>query len=141
VISQRKQHEADLAYWQELADAVPGWRVMGWTAQHGVTFITTPGQWGPEHPDTVSMTGAQRDAILAAIRKGAHVKHRHVTTPCHLYELTPDGMYDPRVQKVVDAWRAMERPDDLTPDGLIVLLERAGVKPSEYHLRGLTPTA
>jgi hypothetical protein len=67
-----KQEEAealaDLAYWQELADAVPGWHVMGWTRREGCTYITAPGQWGPDHPDTVQLTGAQRDQLVGVIR-------------------------------------------------------------------------
>jgi hypothetical protein len=45
-------------------------------------------------------------------------------------------LYDPRVQQVVSAWRAMETPDDLTPAKLIELLEAAGAVASEHHKRG-----
>jgi hypothetical protein len=46
-------------------------------------------------------------------------------------------LFDERVQRVVAAWRAMENPDSLTPEGLIALLESEGASPSEYHLHGL----
>ena len=69
-MSRKEQAEAlaDLAYWQELADAVPGWQVLGWTYRHSCTYVTSPGQWGPEHSDTTSLSGAQRDQLLGVIR-------------------------------------------------------------------------
>lgn len=60
---------ADLEYWKAL-ECLPGWKVMGWTARRGCTYLT-PSQWGPAHQDTLTMTGVQRDAILAAIGEPA----------------------------------------------------------------------
>lgn len=61
-----KETRADLAYWEELAKLVPGWKVMGWTYRQSATYITI-GHWGPYHTDTVALTGRQRDDLVNAL--------------------------------------------------------------------------
>jgi hypothetical protein len=45
-------------------------------------------------------------------------------------------LFDERVQRVVEAWRSMPDPDEMTPDMLIALLLANGAVPSRYHQQG-----
>lgn len=54
------QIEADLAWWQEFADAI-GWRLSGITLRRDALFYDSSDR-------SVSVTGTQRDDIMRAIR-------------------------------------------------------------------------
>jgi hypothetical protein len=57
---------ADKAYWNEFGDTI-GWTLTGWTGRRHAGFNT--GRKQIELPG-FSITGAERDAIMAAIKKG-----------------------------------------------------------------------
>jgi hypothetical protein len=52
-----------------------------------------------------------------------------------------DCLFDPRIQHVVAAWRALTDPDAITAADFVRLLEGNGVVPSEYHLQGVRESA
>lgn len=56
---ERKQIEANLAYWQVLADLV-GWRVLGFTGDEGATFLSVDA--------SIHIPGWARDDIVYAIQ-------------------------------------------------------------------------
>jgi hypothetical protein len=58
---------ADRKYWEEFGDAI-GWKLSGWTGRRHAGFLT--GRRQIELP-SFSITGAERDAIMAAIKKEA----------------------------------------------------------------------
>jgi hypothetical protein len=70
---ERDRLEADLAYWQELADAIDGWSLMGFTWRQSATYVT-PGQRHTKHTDVLNLTWVQRDGILAAIEAALHTE-------------------------------------------------------------------
>lgn len=47
------------------------------------------------------------------------------------------GLFDPRIVAVLAQW-SMVKPDEITPQGLIALLEAQGITASEYHMRNVT---
>lgn len=55
-----RQALSDRQYWREITKIFPGWRLYGWTYRAGATFFT------PQH---LRLTGAQRDAIVAAFKE------------------------------------------------------------------------
>jgi hypothetical protein len=57
---------ADRKYWEEFGDAI-GWKLSGWTGRRHAGFLT--GRQQIELPG-FSITGYERDAIMAAIKKG-----------------------------------------------------------------------
>ena len=53
-----------------------------------------------------------------------------------------DGLpcfFDPRVQSVIRAWRALPNPDAISPADFVRLLEDNGAVPSRYHTDGQKP--
>jgi hypothetical protein len=57
--------DADHSYWDEFGNAI-GWKLTGWTGRRHAGFNT--GRTQIELPG-FSITGAERDAIMAAIQK------------------------------------------------------------------------
>jgi hypothetical protein len=49
-------------------------------------------------------------------------------------------LYDPRMQRFMEAWRTQPNPDALSPADIIRLLVAVGAAPSSYHQR-VAPTA
>jgi hypothetical protein len=61
--TEQEDLEAELVYWRELADLV-GWRVQGWSFRKTASYLT-------EEDQVLQLTGAQRDALVTAIKRRA----------------------------------------------------------------------
>ena len=110
--------------------------------QHSVAFPRVPLERSIRDEVGVSLdyegggTGGEFDWSFYTFDQG----HRGVRLQCF-----GDGLkclYDPRVQKVMDAWRkTFLDPDSMGPEDLISLLEAAGAVASKYHQRGVRESA
>ncbi len=61
------QMDSDHDYWDEFVDAI-GWKLAGWTGRSSALIDT--GRKNVYLP-SFSITGAERDAIMLAIKKGS----------------------------------------------------------------------
>ncbi len=61
------QMDSDHDYWDEFVDAI-GWKLAGWTGRSSALIDT--GRKNVYLP-SFSITGAERDAIMRAIKKGS----------------------------------------------------------------------
>jgi len=121
---------ADLAYWTELADLIPGWNLMGWSNRSGATYVT-PGHWGAHYTDTVNLTGRQRDDLVDMLTGGKLAVVLRNTVPDDECDDSPTGRHEPnpvRFGDLICVWCLEDygQPDtesleDITSDELLAL--------------------